>query len=112
MGYAFRCADGTGVNLSLTDREMFEVREVLRLAADMAGAGLPMNKFESNDDWLVTPEECREIVRLIGGDEGEHRVADYQTYTDAPPGGPLLDSVRDLAALAAQAADHGGLRVY
>ncbi|GAA0958795.1 hypothetical protein [Actinocorallia libanotica] len=113
MGYAFRCADDSGHNLSITGSEMVDVRETLRLAISLAEGEsvIQMHKFESNDEWIVTPEECREIARLLGGREGEYIVSEYRNFVDGVSDG-LLGNVRDLAELGARAADHGGIRVY
>ncbi|GAA3209874.1 hypothetical protein [Actinocorallia longicatena] len=112
MGYTFRCADGSGGNLSIPGGAMVDLREVLRLAVTFAGdeSVVQMSKFESNGGRIVTPEECREIARLLGGREGEYILAEYRNYVDGIPDG-LTGDVRELAELCARAADHGGMRV-
>ncbi|WP_119726719.1 hypothetical protein [Thermomonospora amylolytica] len=111
MGYSFSCA-GAGRAFDIPGHEMIDVREVLRLAVHQAGPDCPvqMHKFESNDGWHVTPEECRAIARLLGGPHGELMVSDYLSFVDEVSDG-LIGNVRDLAEFSALAADNGGFDV-
>ncbi|HEX2313528.1 MAG TPA: hypothetical protein VHJ17_07350 [Thermomonospora sp.] len=111
MGYAFTYEDG-GAGFGIPGHEMVDVREVLRLGVTQAGEDCPvqMHKFESNGNWLVTPEECRAIADLLGGRQGEWLVADYETFVDGVSDG-LIGNVRDLAEFSAKAAERGGFRV-
>ncbi len=111
MGYHFSPVNG-GSGFDIPDHEMIDVREVLRIGVGEAGADCPveMHKFASNDGLLVTPEECREIARLLGGQAGEWLVSDYRTFVDEVSG-DLAGNIRALADFSADAAERGGFRV-
>jgi hypothetical protein len=112
----------------LAGEDMSLMREVMREAgaatepdADQAlraegfeptDASVPMKKFLSNDDWHVTPEECRFIAERVAKAAERGVVSELLSYwSDAPPEEEVDRLVADWVDYNRRAADHGGYRV-
>ena len=60
--------DTGGVDIGTTDigREYISKRDEILRYREQGVRGINLNKFCSNDNWLVTPEECADVAELYG----------------------------------------------
>jgi hypothetical protein len=129
MGYLFefekRAAKGI---YELNDWQMGLVREVLRevgagsepgVKQALAAKGfaptsesVSMNKFKSNDNWHVTPLECRFIAKRLRRGIVESVHAELMLlYDDAPSDEEMGRWLDEFASFNERASEHGGYRV-
>jgi hypothetical protein len=125
MGYDFSFEQETPDRaFRMTSSEMSMMREFMREVGAVVEPGTkramsgpepiatsaPIQKFKSNDNQLVTPDECRTIAeRLVTHVDVILDVASF--FDDAPPGPETRTWVLAWADYNARAAGAGGYRV-
>lgn len=129
MGYAFEMEPpGPPGSYGLDIHRMNIVREILREVGAATEPGfeqalrmegfepsaesVSMKKFRSNDNWLVTPSECRFIATRLRRGIAERVPQELLLfYDDAPPASEVVSWLEAFASFNERAAEHGGYRV-